>query len=180
MERSWLGGTIRLEHTAGPQPTHLRRGAAGSPSPVPGFSPSVSSLISDISGVQNALGPFRTSCVALPAPLLNVLGIDSLGVRFELVSEKSSKTYPLCASVDIVGLLGCDLLPSSNHQESQSRGFSHGHQDHHEDRLPPVRAAGGRRRQQPQPRCRFRLWHLVARPRLIVDTGFGPRQSEPG
>lgn len=89
-----------------PQPTHLEPGAAGSPSPVLAFPGLFLSLISDISGGQNALGPFRTSCVALIAPLLNVLGVDSLGVRFELASE-SSKAYPSSAPGDIVGLSGC-------------------------------------------------------------------------
>jgi hypothetical protein len=52
------------------------------------------------------------------APLLNVLGIDSSGVRFALVSE-SSKAYPPNAPVDIVGLLGCSapLVNSLGEQE---------------------------------------------------------------
>lgn len=129
-------------HTVGPTAHSSSAWSRRVPLAYPGFPQSVSSLISDISGVQTVLGRFRTSCVALFAPLLNVLGIDSLGVRFALVSE-SSKAYPLNAPVDIVGLLGCSA-PLVNHQESQSRGFSHGRQGHHEDRLPPVRAASGR------------------------------------
>lgn len=102
------------------------------------------SLISDISGGHNALGPFRTSCVALIAPLLNVLGgVDSLGVRFELASE-SSKAYPSSAPGDIVGLSGCFAPPRQPPGESKPGIFARPPGSHHEDRLPPVRAARGR------------------------------------
>lgn len=93
----------------------------------------------------------------------DVLAFDSVGVRFELVSE-SSKAYPSSASGDIVGLLGSFARPFfflSSTRRAKAESLRKAARNHHEDRLPPVRAASGRCRQQPQPRGGFGAWTFL-------------------